>query len=65
VTSQMFKVFTGKEGKIWVLHEELFCERSEFFKKALKSGFKESQTKEIYLEDNDLCDVETFGLFVA
>jgi len=49
----MVKVFAGLKRKQWILHEDLRCDRSEFFKKAFRGGFQETSEKEIYLKDGN------------
>ncbi len=55
------KAYVGEIKKLWYIHEDLLCERSEYFKRAFQSGFKEGQEKEIYLAE---LDAEAFGQFV-
>lgn len=57
----MVKVYVGEVKKLWYIHEDLLCERSEYFKKAFQGGFKEGYEKEIYLTE---LDPKAFGLFV-
>jgi hypothetical protein len=57
----MVKIYVGQDKESWVLHQEVICERSEFFRKAFTGGFHESEKKEIYLEEED---PRMFGHFV-
>lgn len=57
----MVKVYVGEVKKLWYIHEDLLCERSEYFKKAFQGGFKEGYEKEIYLTE---LDPKAFGQFV-
>jgi hypothetical protein len=47
------KIFVGPEKKLWVLPEDLLCDRIEFFRAAFKSKFKEGISKEMFLESDD------------
>jgi len=49
----MVKVFVGPERKLFNLHEDLLCNRSEYFRSAFKGSFKEGSEKEIDLEEED------------
>jgi len=60
----MVKIFVGGEKQKWCLHEDLLCDRSDYFRKAFQGGFKEAKTKEIYLDKNDIFDTTAFGPFV-
>jgi hypothetical protein len=39
------KIFVGLEHKLWVLPEQLLCDRVAFFKSAFQSDFRESKEK--------------------
>lgn len=57
----MVGVYVGPNQKFFYLHQELLCDRSQYFVKAFKGSFKESEDKTLYLlEDN----VGAFELFV-
>jgi hypothetical protein len=56
----MVKIFVGPKRKEWVIHEDLICDRSDYFKAVFKDGFKETDEKEIHLDD----DPAAFALFV-
>jgi hypothetical protein len=60
-SGNMVKVYVGEVKKLWYIHEDLLCERSEYFKKAFQGGFKEGYEKEIYLTE---LDPKAFGQFV-
>ena len=57
----MVKIFVGPKRKEWIIHEDLICDRSDYFKAAFNDGFKETDEKEIYLDDDDPA---AFALFV-
>lgn len=57
----MVAVFVGPKRKVFHLHCDLLCDRSAYFKAALLGNFKESETKELFLSDNDDA---VFGMFV-
>ena len=44
---KMVKVNVGPERKRRVLHEDLICNRSDFFKKAFQGSFQEAAEKEL------------------
>jgi BTB/POZ domain len=52
-SGNIVKVYVGEIEKLWYIHEDLLCERSEYFKKAFKGSFKEGQEKEIHLAEID------------
>lgn len=57
----MVDIFVGPKRKTWRLHEDLLCDRSDYFKSTFQGKFAEASSKELYLtEDNDA----SFGLFV-
>lgn len=57
----MVDVFVGPKRKTWRLHEDLLCDRSDYFKATFQGQFAEATSKELYLpEDNDV----SFELFV-
>ena len=51
----MVKIFVGPDRKLWVLPEQLLCDRVEYFKSAFQSGFQESNEK--FLELPEDCPV--------
>lgn len=55
------KVYVGPKRKLWILNEELLCDRSDYFKAAFQGNFKEASEKEVYLEEEDS---EAFAMFV-
>ena len=57
----MVDVFIGAKRKTFRLHEDLLCDRSDYFKATFQGEFAEAKSKELYLpEDNDAA----FELFV-
>ena len=57
----MVDIFVGPKRKTFRLHEDLLCDRSDYFKATFQGDFAEAQSKELYLaEDNDA----SFELFV-
>jgi len=52
-SDKQVKIFVGPEKKMFVLDEELLCERVDYFRGCFKSGFKESQKKVLNLVDDD------------
>jgi len=48
--TEMVKIFVGEERKLFYLHQELICDRSEYFRAAFKGGFRESKDKTMNLE---------------
>ncbi|TAQ83611.1 hypothetical protein B7494_g8067 [Chlorociboria aeruginascens] len=61
LSTNMVEIYVGEERKLWVLHEDLLCDRIDFFASAFKSGFKEGREKKMDLEEED---PEAFGLLV-
>src|SRR6266852_8369660 len=57
----MVKTTVGPEKETWLLHEDVICERSQFFKKAFTGCFQESDKKEIHLQEEN---PKTFGYFI-
>ncbi|KAE9371967.1 hypothetical protein N431DRAFT_456726 [Stipitochalara longipes BDJ] len=49
----MVKIYVGPERKLWVLPEQLLCDRNKFFKAAFQSGFRESKEKMLELPGDD------------
>ncbi|KAL9133731.1 MAG: hypothetical protein Q9175_005086 [Cornicularia normoerica] len=61
LTIKMVDVFVGAKRKTFRLHEDLLCDRSDYFKATFIGEFAEAKSKELYLpEDNDA----SFELFV-
>jgi BTB/POZ domain len=57
----MVKISVGPRKVSWVVHQEVICQRSEFFRMAFTGGFQESEKKEMHLEEED---PRMFGHFV-
>ena len=49
----MVKIYVGAEKVCWVIHEDLICNKSSYFRGAFRGGFIESANKSIHLEDED------------
>ena len=56
----MVDVFVGAKRKTFRLHEELLCDRSDYFKATFQSEFAEGQSKELYLPDDNDASFELF-----
>ena len=56
------KIFVGKDPEPWTLPEDFLSDRTEYFRAAFKSNFKEGVEKKIYLEEED---PTMFGRVVA
>ena len=57
----MVDIYVGPKRKAFRLHEDLLCDRSDYFKATFQGEFAEAKSKELYLsEDNDA----SFELFV-
>jgi len=61
VQSDTIVVSVGSERRKYTLHKKLVIHRSEYFRKSLSSGFKESIEGVVVLAD---VDVDTFEIFV-
>jgi len=58
----MVKIYVGEgDENCWVLHEDVLCGRSDFFKMGFKGGFKEAHEKVMRLPEDDPV---MFGYFV-
>lgn len=58
-TADYVKVYVGPERKLWILNEELLCNRVDYFRAAFRSGgggFKEGAEKSIHLVEEDAID---------
>ena len=49
----MVKIFVGPDRKLWVLPEQLLCDRVNFFKSVFQSGFQQSKEKPLELPEDD------------
>ena len=56
------KIFVGKDPEPWTLPEDFLSDRTEYFRAAFKSNFKEGVEKKIHLEEED---PTMFGKVVA
>lgn len=52
-SNNMVNIYVGPKRKLWVLHEAVVCERSEYFAKAFQGKFAEGIAKEIWMEEVD------------
>lgn len=57
----MVKIYVGPGRIVFNRHEELLCDKVQFFKSAFQTGFKESREKEMDMPDDDMV---TFGHFI-
>lgn len=48
----MVKIIVGPDQKLWVLPEQLLCDRVKYFKSAFQSGFRESDEKVLELPED-------------
>lgn len=61
LTTKIVDVFVGAKRKTFRLHEDLLCDRSDYFRATFQGEFAEAKSKELYLpDDNDAA----FELFV-
>ena len=61
LTIKMVDIFVGAKRKTFRLHEDLLCDRSDYFRATFHGEFAEAKSKELYLpEENDA----SFELFV-
>lgn len=61
LTFNMVDIYVGAKRKAFRVHEDLLCDRSDYFKATFHGEFAEAKAKELYLpEDNDA----SFELFV-
>lgn len=56
----MVDVFVGAKRKTFRLHEELLCDRSDYFKATFQGEFAEAKSKELYLPDDNDASFELF-----
>jgi hypothetical protein len=49
----MVKISVGPDRKLWVLPEQLLCDRVDFFKSVFQSGLQESKEKILELPEDD------------
>ncbi|PVH80944.1 hypothetical protein DL98DRAFT_372884, partial [Cadophora sp. DSE1049] len=52
-SDKMVKIYVGPEKECWVIHEDLICNKSKYFRSAFQGGFAESANKSIHIEDED------------
>jgi len=60
----MVDIFVGPKRKKYHVHKELLCNRSEHFRAMFQGGYKETQTKEVFLIDEDASAVELFVTWI-
>jgi hypothetical protein len=51
--SAIVKIYVGSENTPWVLHENVICHYSNFFRKAFQGNFLEASKKKITLGEDD------------
>jgi hypothetical protein len=49
----MVRIYFGPQRTLWVLPEDLICDRVKFFKAAFQSDFRESKEKVLELPEDD------------
>jgi hypothetical protein len=54
-------IYVGPKRKKFLVHKKLICDRSEYFSKAFKGGFQETEKGVMYLPEDD---IEAFDSFV-
>lgn len=60
LTIKMVDVFVGAKRKTFRLHEDLLCDRSDYFKATFQGEFAEAKSKELYLPDDNDASFELF-----
>lgn len=58
---KMVKIYVGPKRKRWVVHKDVICERSDYFRKAFTGSWKEAEKSRIYLHEDD---PKVFGHFI-
>lgn len=61
--SQTFKIVLKETGKSYTVYTEPFCAESLFFKRSLEAGFKESETKEVIVDEEK--DEQSMQVLIA
>jgi hypothetical protein len=53
MNSAIVKIYVGTEKTPWILHENVLCQYSNFFRKAFQGKFLEASKKTMTLEEDD------------
>ena len=56
----MVDIYVGAKRKTFRLHENLLCDRSDYFKATFQGEFAEAKSKELYLPEDDDASFELF-----
>lgn len=56
----MVNIFVGPKRKRYHVHKDLLCNRSEYFRAMFQGGYQETQTKEVFLVDEDASAIALF-----
>ncbi len=56
----MVRLFVGPKRKRYHVHEDLLCDRSEYFRAMFQGGYSETQNKEVFLVDEAASVMELF-----
>lgn len=60
----MVNIFVGPKRKRYHVHKDLLCDRSEYFRAMFQGGYQETQTKEVFLVDEDASAMELFVTWI-
>ena len=60
LTGSMVDIFIGLKRRTFHLHEDLLCDRSDYFKVTFQGEFIEADSKELYLPDDNDASFELF-----
>lgn len=60
----MVNISVGPKRKKYHVHKDLLCNRSEYFRAMFQGGYKETQTKEVFLVDEEASVMELFVTWI-